>query len=135
MVRIINLQNDKTTIVRINDRGPFVEGRIIDLSRAAAEEIDMVGNGIAYVKLEILAAEHPAAADLRYIIQVASYKEKENAYQARELLEAGNLAVTFEQTETGYIRVYIINITAPELEATEKILENLNFKGWLIRKQ
>jgi rare lipoprotein A len=54
MVKVTNLENGKTTIVRINDRGPFVEGRIIDLSNAAAHDIDMVAKGTAMVRLEIL---------------------------------------------------------------------------------
>ncbi|MBM4162312.1 MAG: septal ring lytic transglycosylase RlpA family protein [Ignavibacteria bacterium] len=54
MVRVTNLTNSKTVIVRVNDRGPFVEGRIIDLSRGAAKELDLVKAGTARVKLEVL---------------------------------------------------------------------------------
>jgi rare lipoprotein A len=53
-VRVTNLENKKTVIVRINDRGPFKDGRIIDLSLAAARELDLVRNGTARVKLEVL---------------------------------------------------------------------------------
>lgn len=53
-VKVINLENDAYVIVRINDRGPYVHGRIIDLSRAAAAEINMVNAGVARVQLEIL---------------------------------------------------------------------------------
>ncbi len=52
IVRVTNKENSKTTIVRINDRGPFVAGRIIDLSKAAADEIGM--SGIAHVKIEVI---------------------------------------------------------------------------------
>src|SRR5713226_3373362 len=55
-VRVTNLANDKSVEVRIIDRGPFVGGRIIDLSHAAAEVIDMVGSGIARVRLDIVSA-------------------------------------------------------------------------------
>jgi rare lipoprotein A len=51
-VRVTNLQNKKSVLVRINDRGPFVRGRIIDLSRAAAQEIDMIRAGIVPVRIE-----------------------------------------------------------------------------------
>ena len=54
MVRVKNLENGKTTIVRINDRGPFVKNRIIDLSNVAAHKIDMVKKGTAKVELTIL---------------------------------------------------------------------------------
>jgi rare lipoprotein A (peptidoglycan hydrolase) len=53
-VRVINLENDKMVIVRINDRGPFKRGRIIDLSYAAAKKIDMIASGTARVKLDII---------------------------------------------------------------------------------
>lgn len=54
MVRVTRKATGAQTLVRITDRGPFVRGRIIDLSRAAAEEIDMVGAGVAPVEIEIL---------------------------------------------------------------------------------
>jgi rare lipoprotein A len=53
-VRITNMENRKTVIVRINDRGPFHEGRMIDLSLGAAKELDLVRTGTARVKLEVL---------------------------------------------------------------------------------
>jgi len=53
-IRVTNLENSKTVIVRVNDRGPFKEERIIDLSMGAAKEIDMILNGTARVRLEVL---------------------------------------------------------------------------------
>ncbi|MCU0321095.1 MAG: septal ring lytic transglycosylase RlpA family protein [Chitinophagaceae bacterium] len=50
-VKVTNLNNGKTVTVRINDRGPFVAGRIIDLSKAAAKEIDMIKSGVVKVKI------------------------------------------------------------------------------------
>lgn len=50
-VRVTRLDNGRETVVRINDRGPFVRGRIIDLSRRAAEELGMLGQGVAEVRL------------------------------------------------------------------------------------
>ncbi|MFA7343983.1 MAG: septal ring lytic transglycosylase RlpA family protein [Terrimicrobiaceae bacterium] len=54
VVRVVNLRNWKSVIVRINDRGPYIRGRIIDLSTAAAEKIDMIDSGVAPVKVEVL---------------------------------------------------------------------------------
>ncbi len=54
MVKVENLDNGKSTIVRINDRGPFVRGRIIDLSNKAAHDVDMVKKGTAKVRLTVL---------------------------------------------------------------------------------
>lgn len=54
LVRVENLKNGRKVDVRINDRGPFVEGRIIDLSRKAAEKLDMIADGVIPVRIEIL---------------------------------------------------------------------------------
>jgi rare lipoprotein A len=53
VVRVINVRNGKSVVVRINDRGPYVRGRIIDLSKAAAEKISMVSAGVVPVKIEV----------------------------------------------------------------------------------
>ncbi len=53
-VRVTNLKNNKTVVVKINDRGPFVKGRVIDLSKKAAQQIDMIKTGHVPVKIEIL---------------------------------------------------------------------------------
>lgn len=54
IVRVINLQNGRSVDVRINDRGPFIRGRVIDLSRAAARQIDMIQAGVVPVEVQIL---------------------------------------------------------------------------------
>lgn len=54
MVKVTNIANKKSIIVRINDRGPYIQGRIIDLSYAAAKKLDYVGNGTAEVKIKVL---------------------------------------------------------------------------------
>jgi len=54
-VKVENLKNGKSVVVRINDRGPFVGGRIIDLTKAAAGKLDFVANGIAKVRVTVLA--------------------------------------------------------------------------------
>ena len=53
-IKVTNLSNKKTVIVRVNDRGPFIAGRIIDLSFAAAKKIDLVSAGVTRVKIEVL---------------------------------------------------------------------------------
>lgn len=54
MVRVTNIANNKSVIVKINDRGPYAPGRVIDLSRKAAEELDMIRAGVIDVKIELL---------------------------------------------------------------------------------
>ncbi len=90
-VRVRNLDNGKTVDVRINDRGPFVRDRIIDLSRAAAEAIGMIGTGTARVRLQVIAS--PASSspkDLspgnRFVVQVGAFRSRRNAERLRNLM-------------------------------------------------
>ena len=54
LVKVTNLKNSKSCVVKITDRGPYAHGRIIDLSKKAAEDIGMLGSGVAKVKLEVV---------------------------------------------------------------------------------
>lgn len=67
VVRVTNLDNNQQTVVRINDRGPFVESRIIDLSYASAHSIGLVGKGSASVKLEVLGFEPSDSKSIDYM--------------------------------------------------------------------
>ena len=91
VVRVHNLDNGKRVHVRVNDRGPFVRGRIIDLSHAAAQEIDMVRPGTARVRLEILRIEATAA---RLAVQVGSFTEEPRAHSLKRKLEGDYDPVT-----------------------------------------
>ncbi len=75
-VLVINLYNHKRVIVRINDRGPFVKDRIIDLSYAAAKALDMIRTGTAPVIIKVINT-HPT--NDTYYIQVGSFKDEKNA--------------------------------------------------------
>jgi rare lipoprotein A len=85
-VRVYDLDNDKTTEVRIIDRGPFVDGRIIDLSHAAAKEIEMIGPGVARVRIEVISTPPDAAPGL-FAIQVGAFHVKANAERLRAQME------------------------------------------------
>ena len=52
-IRVTNLENNKSVIVRVNDRGPYVKGRIVDVSKAAAVKLDFIDKGVARVKVEV----------------------------------------------------------------------------------
>jgi rare lipoprotein A len=83
VVRVRNLANGKTVDVRIIDRGPFVNGRIIDLSHAAAKEIDLIGPGVARVEVTIVgtpASPEPAL----FAVQIGAFREKANADRAQQ---------------------------------------------------
>ena len=86
-VRVENLSNGKTVDVRITDRGPFVPGRIIDLSRAAARRIGMIGPGTTKVRLEIIPPPAALNRSGRFAVQVGAFRRKENARRLREVME------------------------------------------------
>jgi rare lipoprotein A len=89
IVRVHNKDNGKEVVVRINDRGPFVDGRIIDLSNVAAHKIDMVKNGTANVRLTVIGFQGKIAQTAQektrvqsignYYIQVGVFSKKSGA--------------------------------------------------------
>lgn len=92
-VMVTNLNNGRSVEVRINDRGPFKEGRIIDLSYAAARLLDAVGPGVIPVRLRVtrippLAKGTPTSAT-RYTVQVGSFANRANALALKAELERG----------------------------------------------
>lgn len=62
-VKVTNLRNGRSVVVRINDRGPFIRSRIIDVSRAAASELGFTGRGLTQVRIAVLGAEEPVRAE------------------------------------------------------------------------
>ena len=100
IVKVTNLRNGLSTVVRINDRGPFVATRIIDLSNKAAHKIDMIGKGTAPVKLEILGFETkgkkriPSKKEMKkspqekslggFALQIASFSKINGALSTQE---------------------------------------------------
>ena len=84
VVRVTNLENGRKIEVRITDRGPFVDDRVIDLSLAAARDLDMVASGVVPVRLDLVAAVSPLAG--RFALQVGAFQNRENAVQLRDRL-------------------------------------------------
>lgn len=81
LVQVTNLDNGRTVTVRINDRGPFVKDRIIDLSYAAARMLGMIGPGTARVRIEVIGFK-PVEERLKqgeYILQLGSFINPDNA--------------------------------------------------------
>ena len=122
IVRVTNVDNGKYVDVRINDRGPFVEGRIIDLSRRAAETLDMTGSGIAPVVLRVLSIPEVSVS-----IQVGAYSKHENAIRARDSLRASGFPASIEQAEGGIYRIVLVGI--PE-EDSAGILNRVRAAGY-----
>jgi rare lipoprotein A len=84
VVRVTNMETKRSVVVRITDRGPFIEDRIVDLSLAAAKAVDVWRAGTAQVKLEVLSAPAPIAEGGRWCVQIGAFQ---NEHQARKLKE------------------------------------------------
>jgi rare lipoprotein A len=132
LVKVTDLDNGRSTVVRINDRGPFVEGRIIDLSRAAAEELDMVGRGVARVRLEVVGR---AVSDDRYAIQAGAYGDGRNAERIRARIAGAGLRVVLEPAGAGVTRVLVPGLSGEEVKDALSRLEALGFRSCLVKKE
>jgi rare lipoprotein A len=95
MVRVTNLSNNKSTVVRITDRGPFVENRVIDLSMAAAREIESIGPGVVRVRLEVLGNVDPTVGF--FTVQVGAFRDRGNAERLCDRLNASYTPVFIQQ--------------------------------------
>lgn len=131
-----NLDNGKTVQVRINDRGPYAKNRIIDLSRGAAERIEMIGPGTARVRLYLLEGdlENSRVTDLKvptYTVQLGSYKDIQQAELQVQKIE-GTRIETIETDESTFYRVYFGTYTDPE-EARNEMnrLNNMGHAGFV----
>ena len=116
-IKVTNLENGRTVIVRINDRGPFVKGRIVDLSLAGAREIQMVGPGTALVRLEVLSESAPTDPGL-FAVQVGAFRDRSNAESLAENLRRrfGDATIEDYRSNQGtFYRVRVgMNSTLPE---------------------
>lgn len=114
-VIVINIQNGRSVEVLINDRGPFVKGRIIDLSYAAASGLGMVRPGTIPVRIEVIDSGSSKIRTIRtsldYTLQAGSFTEIENALElknrlAKSYLEASQIVIVhFQGKDSTYYRV------------------------------
>ncbi|MGD8536328.1 MAG: septal ring lytic transglycosylase RlpA family protein [Candidatus Aminicenantes bacterium] len=128
-VRVTNLNNGKSVVVRINDRGPFVKGRIIDLSYAAAQRLGMAETGVAPVVIKVLKRFSPKKSSQRYAVQVGSFAEKRNAKILRAKLERNYDNVYIAEHKTPSQVLYRVRIRTRSMKAAQKIVERLHKKG------
>ncbi len=113
LVRVRNLQNQRTVEVRINDRGPFVGERILDLSYEAARRLEILGPGTAPVEIEAVAVPEGVPVDLYsgvFTFQVGAFTRRENAERLQMELEPryGNARIV--ETELGGTRFYRLRV-------------------------
>lgn len=143
IVKVTNKRNGKSTVVRVNDRGPFVDDRIIDLSKAAANKLDMIATGTAPVKLEILGfaakgmkktpetkreleqelKNSPKMVDMdSFSLQIASFSKIEGALKTQEKYDntdGYHTVIKDAQTQNGRMFKVVLTGFKSEQEARD----------------
>ena len=87
VVRVTNESTKRAVVVRITDRGPFIEDRVIDLSLAAAKAVDVWRPGIATVKIEVLSTPAPIFEGGRWCVQIGAFQSRHDALKLKEKLQ------------------------------------------------
>lgn len=139
MLLVENTHNGKSTVVRINDRGPFVKGRIIDLSYTAAKKLDLTGSGIGEVKIVALSQGNLSYPDLtsgEFYVQIGSFARKINAIKLQKrFTDAGHTTVIQKyfgpQSILYRVQVYV-GKTLGNAERAEKALQGYGYAGSFI---
>ncbi len=130
IVRVTNLRNGRMADVRITDRGPFVENRIIDLSLAAAKELDMEQMGIGPVRLEVIAGPNPLEGS--FTVQVGAFLSHENADRLRARLEQRYppaFVFEYEAPNGLFYRVRVGRL--PSQDAAQQLAVELRTEGFV----
>ncbi|MEO8594249.1 MAG: septal ring lytic transglycosylase RlpA family protein [Candidatus Solibacter sp.] len=118
-VRVYDLDNQRTTEVRITDRGPFIDGRIIDLSHAAARELQLIGPGVARVRVEVIKAP-PGAPPGLFAVQVGAFRDRANAERVRSRMESRyGTARLLQRAENPAIWRVLVGAEASEADAAK----------------
>lgn len=147
-VRVRNLENGRAVVVRVNDRGPFLHGRLIDLSYAAAHKLGIVGRGTGIVEVEHADTEtavvtpftppSDAAAEIQAIpanpprlsIQVGAFAQADNATRLRARLERAGFGPVLVQPITAPTRRYRVRIGAiTDVEHGDRLVAELARQG------
>lgn len=123
-VEVTNLANNKSLIVRVNDRGPFIGTRILDLSYAAAKELGFVSQGTTQIKLEliskILRRSEESLSRGQVYLQTGVYSQQQNALQAKLRLESEGYSVKVDNSDDSLYKVKVGPFTTAVIAFNEK---------------
>jgi rare lipoprotein A len=124
ILRVTNLNNGREVQVRVIDRGPFVGDRILDLARAAAVSLDMIGTGTAPVRIELLSGPNPAVDE--FTVQIGAFSDRGNAERLRDRLLPHYQPIFIQDydTPTGHFyRVRVGRVSSPD--AAQQLAQQL----------
>lgn len=117
VVRVTNVNNGKSAVVRITDRGPFVENRMIDLSFAAAQQIESIGPGVVPIRLEVISGGGSDPTTGFFTVQVGAFRERDNAQRLRDKLNATYSPIfiqTYDSPDGVFYRVRVGKISGED---------------------
>jgi len=127
MIRVTNLDNSKSIKARINDRGPFIKSRILDLSYGAAKKLGFVEQGTTRVQIETV---EPVRGTAQYTVQAASYTEESNAKILQHRLSRKFEYVAIMLVETNIALLYRVQVGSYASEEwAEQIADKLRLEG------
>ena len=141
VVRVTNKSNGREVDVKINDRGPFIDGRVIDVSYRAARDLDMIGAGVIPVKIKILKAGGAVPAKALssppvYAVQIGAFESPDAAEDLKQQFEKKYPSVTV-QTLPGEKPIYRVRVgREPDIDAAQKLAAELrkeDLKPFVVR--
>ncbi len=140
ILKVTNLLNKKSVECVVNDRGPFVRGRDIDLSYGAAKEIGLIGQGVAQVRIEYVGRNNSYIKEIKilalsgpYTLQIGSFREKENAMRLKEALGLRYSDVYIKEYAIGNIVYYRVRMGRfMNMDDARMVAERLGNEGYQV---
>lgn len=121
IVRVTNVKTNESVLVRITDRGPFVNDRILDLSRAAARKLSVYQHGTALVRIEVLEAPSPIASGGKWCVQIGGFNDADQAANLKEKLSrryhAAKVLQFLSPTGESWLRIRVADDLKSRAEA------------------
>lgn len=137
IARITNVKTGHSAVVRITDRGPFVEGRIVDLSFAAAKALDVYLPGVAQVRLEVLQAPAPLDTGGRWAVQIGPFTDGKGAAELADHLQrryqTANVLKFASPTRDWWVRVRVLDDERQRAQALVRETETVEGSVFLVR--
>jgi rare lipoprotein A len=137
IVRVTNLKTGHSALVRITDRGPFVEGRILDLSYAAAKKVDVWQPGVADVRVEVMQTPRAAATGGRWAVQIGSFEDQKSATELADHLarryQTAKVVSFASPVGAWWVRVRVLNDDRQRAEALVHETETPEGSVYLVR--
>ena len=137
---VTSRENGRSVKVKVNDRGPFVRGRSIDLSYGAAKRLDMIGTGTAKVDIEIISLDERQNGDAHFTIQVGAFTIEENATRLRKRLEdyygyRDIRIIPYETNSKRYLRVRVGSFSSEKeaLEISRRLKSKEDLDSFVLR--